>query len=201
MKDEFDLEALWNTEQPQADAYFQQAVSPKLAALAQRQSGQALAKLRRIMIWEWVVGILALLFLFWVYRHHWFVGWMALGSGLYLLISIPPYWAAWRSIQRIPTHNVRESLTAYRQVIQRYLWRVRGYVWVATLSGFVLGAYWGASESASGPLPLKAWAIFLLIGMVFTVAMDWTLRKGYFKYTYYPILTQLQELDDQLDQQ
>lgn len=203
MSDEFDLNQWWDTEQPQAEAYFQTAVNDRLPELLRQQSGQALARLRRIMLWEWIVGVVLLVGALVLYWEHERGLWLLGGGVLYLLLCIPPYWSALRGIRAVPTHDVRASLAAYRRVIQRYLWRVRAYVWVGTLVGFVIGAYIGAAEDGSNPMDLPWMAMAILVGSALVLAgvTDWTMRRFYFALTYDPILTQLEELETQLKDQ
>lgn len=203
MSGEFDLDQWWDAEQPQAEAYFQKAVNDRLPELVRQQSRQALARLRRIMLWEWIIGIVLLigaLVLYWDnIRQPWLLG----GGLLYFLLCIPPYWSVLRGIRAVPAHDVRMSLVAYRRVIQQYLWRVRVYIWVGTLMGFLVGFYLRVSDDATTSVDVPWGRLVIVMGLALLIAglMDWMMRRCYFALTYNPILEQLEELDLQLQEQ
>ena len=63
----FDLDSIWEDEQPKAAAYFEQ-VAPQLQQVIKQGSQHALQKLRRIILLEWVVGLFFIACVVFVYK-------------------------------------------------------------------------------------------------------------------------------------
>lgn len=143
--DNFDLDSIWEEEQPEANAYFEQ-VAPQLQQVIQQGSQHALQKLRKTIVLEWVVGLVAIAGLFWVYKAEPYFWIMISITLLVLVVGAYPYWNLWQKIKAIPTQSVKESLLAYLAIIRLFIRRIEWLCILGTPIGAVIGMYISMEE-------------------------------------------------------
>lgn len=179
--DNFDLDALWEEEQPAAHAYFEQ-VAPQLQQVIQQGSQHALQKLRKTIVMEWAVGGVAIVGLFFFYRQAPYFGVMAIVTLSALALGAYPYWNLWQKIKAIPTQSLQQSLQAYLEIVRLFIKRIEWFCLLGTPVGAAIGMYIGMEEEAAN-LTSVAWfwiiVVSLVVGLLFYFPM---------KYWYIPAL-------------
>lgn len=193
----FDLEALWEEEQPKADAYFEQ-VAPQLQQVVRQRSQHVLQKLRRTIILEWLGGIVMFLAILLVYRESAIVYTMGTLMAISLVLGIYPYWNLWQKIKAIPTHSLRDSLTAYLKIIRLFIKRVEWFCMLGLPTGAIIGMYLGIQEKAGAPLP-QFWLWSIVGSMVVGLVLYIPIKYWYIPTLYGRTVKQLQTLLEQLE--
>lgn len=195
--DNFDLDSIWEEEQPEANAYFEQ-VAPQLQQVIQQGSQHALQKLRKTIVLEWVMGLAAIVGFLLVYITEPYF-WMMLGITLLVLgVGAYPYWNLWQKIKAIPTQSVRESLLAYLAIVRLFIRRIEWFCILGTPIGAAIGMYIGMEEEGIA-LSAMNWmwigGVSVVVGFLLYLPM---------KYWYIPTLygrteKHLKELLEQLE--
>ncbi|MGH1335381.1 MAG: hypothetical protein ACRBFS_04575 [Aureispira sp.] len=192
----FNLEAIWDDEQPEATAYFEQ-VAPQLQLVIKQGSQHTLQKLRRTILIEWLVGLLIIGGLLLVYREEPFFLRMLCTTLIVTLLGIYPYWNLWRTIIAIPTQSLRESLVAYLKVIRLFIKRIHWFCLLGTPIGAALGLYLGLKEAGSIPT-LYDWLWIFGLSTIVGIALYLPIRYWYVPMLYGRTEKRLEELLAQL---
>ncbi|MFK7799815.1 MAG: hypothetical protein AB8E82_20335 [Aureispira sp.] len=179
--DNFDLDSIWEDEQPKAAAYFKQ-VAPQLPQVVRQKSQHALQKLCNTILLEWLVGLVVLAILLVLYRSaHDFEVLLGVTIGV-LVIGVYPYWNLWQTIRAIPTHSLKESLIAYLKVVRLFIKRMEWFCILGMPIGVAFGMYFRFQEEAI-IMTMISWTwlvgLSLLVGVLFYLPV---------KYWYIPLV-------------
>jgi len=184
---EFDFDSVWKNSDEQADKFYR-SVEPKILEMAQQQSSDILATLRRNMIKEWVLSFAGLLFLGIVlYSSQYYFLIMTLGIGLTLVYSIP-YLNVLKEIKEVSTFNTVDFIKSYIKILDTFIKRLKIFTWGTMPFAVALGVFISFDQRSDLekliPTGIGDTLITFLIFGVVIGGMSWVIFKHYIPKLY-----------------
>ncbi len=164
--DEFNLDNVWKDSDNQAEKYYK-SIEEEVELMARKSSHSILTKLKKTILWEWIVSVLMLLILlpisYYTYAPH-----FSLRVILCVIVCIAvwiPYQKMLKKIKITPTQNILGCIESYIEILEHFIKQIKTLMWVFFPIALVVGffPYSKNINEISGSFALTMGAVLIII--------------------------------------
>jgi len=136
--DEFNLDNVWKDSENQAGEYYK-SIEGEVEVMARKDSHSILSKLKKTILWEWVVSVLMLFVLLMVlYNTPRFYLCVIFGAITFIAVWIP-YQKMLKKIKITPTQNILRCIESYIEILEDFIKQIKSLIWVLIPIGLLVG--------------------------------------------------------------
>lgn len=181
--EELNLKAIWQESEADANRYYA-GLRAEVVALARQKSASAIAKIRRNIVVEAIVGLSLCAVLAWAVLQYELLPVFSLSIiTVATLASCIPYYWLWRKMRGIHESSIVNALRRQIQVLRSYIFHVVQLVtWLIPL-GYFLGFFYGAhianpeADIMSKVLSWKLWMVSVPLCIITAWVINFIVKK------------------------
>jgi len=199
---EIDLIDVWKKDDQKSKSFFDN-IAPELETYVRKRSSDLLAKIKRNVWIEIIITFMSVPLLFFIDTGLPNFGFLIALLLLIYIVVLFPYISFFKNINQIQSKDVLNNLKVKRDILKRFLLRVKIIFRILLPLALILGLYFKASK---GNLEAAfTWDLsFLLITGVILLAipiLDWFINKTYYWNLYGKHIEVYEKMIESLEQE